>query len=231
MAKQLGYACINMNLSKEGISCNRSMIRRTFDAKGVAYASELIKENIKNLLKIVQWNNENGIKVYRMSSDMMPWMSEYELIDLPDYQEISALLKAVGKLAMDNGQRLSFHPGQFCVLSSETEDIRRGSIEEFEYHVDMARWMGYGKSWHDGCKINVHISGKNGPDGLLKVFPRLSKEAQNLITIENDETCSSCFIFTTNEYLKGFLLGRIDNYIVVVRIAVHDIQSVMTQNN
>ena len=49
MAKQLGYACINMNLSKEGISCNRSMIRRTFDAKGVEYASELIITNITNL--------------------------------------------------------------------------------------------------------------------------------------------------------------------------------------
>ena len=51
----------------------------------------------------------------------------------------------------------------------------------------MARWMGYGKAWHDGCKINVHISGKRGPEGLLKEFPKLSTEARNLITIENDE--------------------------------------------
>ena len=54
MAKQLGYACINMTLAKQGISCNRSMIRRTFDSKGVAYASELILENLRNLMTSVQ---------------------------------------------------------------------------------------------------------------------------------------------------------------------------------
>jgi UV DNA damage endonuclease len=83
--------------------------------------------------------------------------------------------------------KISFHPGQFCVLSSVTPDIVERSIEEFEYHADMARWMGFGKTFQDGCKINVHISGKQGPDGIRKALPRLSQEARNLITIENDE--------------------------------------------
>jgi UV DNA damage endonuclease len=73
------------------------------------------------------------------------------------------------------------------VLASETQDIVERSILEFEYHVAMARWMGYGKTWHDGCKINVHISGRQGPEGIVKALPRLSPEARNLITIENDE--------------------------------------------
>jgi hypothetical protein len=52
----------------------------------------------------------------------------------------------------------------------------------------MARWMGYGSNWHDhGFKINVHISGAQGAEGIIRVLPRLSKEAQNLITIENEE--------------------------------------------
>ena len=51
----------------------------------------------------------------------------------------------------------------------------------------MARWMGFGKSFQDGCKLNVHISGKQGPEGIKKALPRLSQEARNLITIENDE--------------------------------------------
>jgi UV DNA damage endonuclease len=84
--------------------------------------------------------------------------------------------------------RLSFHPGQFCVLASESDEIVERSILEFEYHVDMARWMGYGATWHDhGFKINVHLSGKGGPEKFLRTLGRLTPEARNLIAIENDE--------------------------------------------
>ena len=72
-------------------------------------------------------------------------------------------------------------------MASETPDIVERSIEEFEYHASMARMMGFGKSFQDGCKINVHISGRQGPEGIRKALPRLSPEARNLITIENDE--------------------------------------------
>ena len=92
-----------------------------------------------------------------------------------------------GDLARKLDVKVSFHPGQFTVLASETPDIVERSIDEFEYHVNMARWMGFGKKWQDGCKINVHISGRQGPEGIMKVLPRLSPEARNLITIENDE--------------------------------------------
>jgi UV DNA damage repair endonuclease len=74
------------------------------------------------------------------------------------------------------------------VLASATDDIVDRSIDEFEYHADMARWMGYGSEWHDhGFKINIHLSGKGGPDKFLKTLDRLSPEARNLIAIENDE--------------------------------------------
>jgi UV DNA damage repair endonuclease len=78
------------------------------------------------------------------------------------------------------------HPGQFCVLASESDDIVSRSIEEFEYHVDMVRWMGFGKSFQD-FKVNVHISGRRGPQGIIDTLQRLTPEARNVITIENDE--------------------------------------------
>jgi UV DNA damage endonuclease len=78
------------------------------------------------------------------------------------------------------------HPGQFTVLASDNPDIVERSIEEFEYHVNMARWMGYGHKFQD-FKINVHISGRQGPQGIKKVMSRLTPEARNTITIENDE--------------------------------------------
>ena len=94
----------------------------------------------------------------------------------------------VGKRARELDVRMDFHPGQFCVLASESDEIVERSIEEFEYHADMARWMGYGSTWHDhGFGINVHLSGKGGPAKFLRTLGRLSPEARNLITIENDE--------------------------------------------
>jgi hypothetical protein len=92
----------------------------------------------------------------------------------------------VGQLARENRVRLSFHPGQFTVLASSYPGIVDRSIEEFEYHTDMARWMGYGKTFQD-FKINVHISGREGPEGIRRALTKLSPEARNCITIENDE--------------------------------------------
>jgi UV DNA damage repair endonuclease len=96
------------------------------------------------------------------------------------------LFAPIGETARVNDVRLSFHPGQFTVLASASEEIINNSIKEFEYHVDMARCMGYGKEFQD-IKINVHISGKRGPQGIKDVVGRLSPEARNSITIENDE--------------------------------------------
>ena len=85
----LGYACINMTLSSQPkskrITTNRSMIKRTFKEKGIEYAGELALQNIKDLLSILKWNEKNNIKFYRMSSDIFPWMSEYEFDELKNY--------------------------------------------------------------------------------------------------------------------------------------------------
>jgi UV DNA damage repair endonuclease len=99
---------------------------------------------------------------------------------------LARIFAPIGETARRLDVRLSFHPGQFCVLASESEEIVNRSIEEFEYHADMARWMGYGQTFQD-FKINVHISGKRGPAGIRSALGRLSPEARNCITIENDE--------------------------------------------
>jgi UV DNA damage repair endonuclease len=130
-------------------------------------------------------------RMVRLGSEMLQGYTEKNWIDWWQRREIqdhlARIFAPVGEAARRHDVKISFHPGQFCVLASETPDIVERSILEYEYHVDMARWMGYGKTWHDGCKINVHISGRQGPDGIIKILPRLSPEARNLITIENDE--------------------------------------------
>ena len=91
-----------------------------------------------------------------------------------------------GELARQLDVRLSMHPGQFVVLASTSPDVVERSIAEFEYHANLIRWMGYGKTFQD-FKCNVHISGNQGPEGIKLILGRLSPEARNSITIENDE--------------------------------------------
>jgi UV DNA damage endonuclease len=130
-------------------------------------------------------------RMVRLGSEMLQgytekdWKSWWQQRDIQDH--LQNLFAPVGEMARKLDVKVSFHPGQFCVLASDTPDIVERSIEEFEYHADMARWMGFGRTFQDGCKINVHISGRQGPDGIRKALPRLSQEARNLITIENDE--------------------------------------------
>jgi UV DNA damage repair endonuclease len=114
------------------------------------------------------------------------WIDWWQQRAIQDHLE--KIFAPIGETARRLDVRLSFHPGQFCVLASENPGIVERSIQEFEYHADMARWMGYGKSFQD-FKINVHISGKRGPAGIIDTLGRLSPEARNCITIENDENC------------------------------------------
>lgn len=132
------------------------------------------------------------LRMVRLGSEMLQgyteatWQSWWQQADIQRHLE--TIFAPIGTRARELGVRLSFHPGQFCVLASESDDIVNRSIDEFEYHADMARWMGYGAAWHDhGFKINVHLSGKGGPDKFRRTLGRLSPEARNLITIENDE--------------------------------------------
>jgi UV DNA damage repair endonuclease len=126
----------------------------------------------------------------RLGSDVLPvytqrdWSYYWKRPDVIAYAERA--FAEVGDTARALDVRLSMHPGQFTVLASDNEEIVERSIEEFEYHVDCIRWMGYGQSFQD-FKCNVHISGRKGPAGIKDALKRLSPEARNTITIENDE--------------------------------------------
>ena len=153
---------------------------------------DLMEGNIESTRKLVErvgTLNEN-LRMVRLSSDILPvyteptWGRFWRNTDVRSYCERG--FRTVGDLARENGVRLSMHPGQFCVMASESDDIVTRSIEEFEYHADMARWMGYGQEFQD-FKINVHISGRRGPQGIRDAIKRLTPEARNCLTIENDE--------------------------------------------
>jgi len=153
---------------------------------------DIMVHNIQSYYNLIEYVGSlpHELRMVRLGSDVLP---VYTQLDWSYYWKLPAVVAycekhfaRVGELARQLDVRLSMHPGQFTVLASDNDDIVNRSIEEFEYHTDVIRYMGYGKSFQD-FKCNVHISGRNGPAGIKAALKRLSPEARNTITIENDE--------------------------------------------
>jgi UV DNA damage endonuclease len=206
MTKRIGFACkwIDRPDQVNGIKPKDECKQYNTGSTTVAWLNrqsrqvaedklwDLMKGNIESVRKLVErvGGLDDELRMVRISSDILPVYTEptwsYFWRDPGVIRYAEQAFGQVGDLARKNNVRLSMHPGQFTVLASDNPNIVNRSIEEFEYHVDMARWMGYGKSFQD-FKINVHISGRKGPQGIIDVLPRLTPEARNCITIENDE--------------------------------------------
>jgi UV DNA damage endonuclease len=191
----LGYACINMTLGEQTpkITTNRSMVKKTFAQKGISYASELALQNVRDLFEILKWNVTNNIKVFRISSDIFPWGSEYNLEDLPDYTKISNILKGCGTYAKENGLRITSHPGPFNVLVSPNENVVNNTFKDLELHGKVFDLLGLELSPYN--KINIHCNGvygdkKSALDRFITNFQRLSPSVRKRLTIENDDKVS-----------------------------------------
>lgn len=206
MIKRIGFACKWLDNIQQVNGFKPKDQARQYNTKGTTVTwlnrqnvndaenklGEIMKHNLQAtklvLAKVAQLPPE--LRMMRLSSDILPvytestWSYFWKQFHIIDYLETE--FANIGKFARANDIRLSFHPGQFCVLASDNPDIVERSLAEFEYHVDMARWMGYGESFQD-FKINVHISGRQGPEGIRKIYNRLTPEARNCITIENEE--------------------------------------------
>ncbi|AKD55697.1 UV DNA damage repair endonuclease UvsE [Spirosoma radiotolerans] len=180
-----GYACINLSLQAEKITSNRGMIKKTFTERGTAYASELALKNVQDLLKIVDWNLENGFRIFRISSDLFPWSSEYRFTDLPDYVDIRETLEEIGSRPI----RLTAHPGPFNQLAGQGK-VLDNTIKDLETQSEVFDLMGLKPShWN---KINFHVGGTYGdkPATLARFasnFALLSENLRARLTIENDD--------------------------------------------
>ena len=191
----LGYACINMTLGsqKPKITTNRGMIKRTFLSEGVKYSSELALQNTRDLIEIIKWNHKNGFKLFRMTSNLIPWSSEFPLSSMPDYRKISILLNGAGNLANKYGQRITSHPGPFNVLVSPNEKVVQNTIKDLSIHGEIFDLMGLSRTPYN--KINIHCNGVYGDkqsamDRFCKNFEKLPESVQTRLTVENDDKAS-----------------------------------------
>jgi UV DNA damage endonuclease len=190
MIGKIGYACINNTLASEKIQVNRGMVKRTFLARGLPYASELALRNILDFERIINWNIARKILLFRMSSDMFPWMSEYEFRDLPAYREIRDVLSIVGQKVSQAGMRLTFHPGPFNVLASSNPSVVSSTSKELRQHAEIMDMLGLPET--PFAKINIHVGGAYGNkdeamDRFATNFMRLPRSVQSRLTVENDD--------------------------------------------
>ena len=194
--KNIGYCCIPMGCNvglkkKDQITVNRGMVRRTFDAKGLPYVSELVIENLKDTLKVLDYNLSVGIYIYRLSSDSFPWMSEYEFSDLPNFNVIKNLMTQIGDKIKSNAIRTSYHPGPFNVLASENDSVVEKTIKELNKHAELMDLMGLDQTTF--YPINIHINTtkptcEEAAQRFVDRFSLLSDSCKKRLTLENDDS-------------------------------------------
>jgi len=189
----LGYACINTILKANDIFTNRTMRQKTFEAKGLDYVSDLSLQNVKDLKTHVLWNNEHNIKLFRLSSQIFPWMEKYEFSDLKDYEEIKSLMLEIGEIATKANQRLTMHPGPFHCLASPNPKVVKRTILGLHKHSEQFNMMGFKPSYYN--KINIHVGGAYGDkkttlSRFCKNFHLLDEDTKKRLVIENDDSAN-----------------------------------------
>lgn len=201
--QRIGFACKFVEINKKGEIASTEGL----NTGGTTYAwakrqksrqvvedklIDVAKRNIVNTLALVKKVSElpNGLRMVRITSDMFSFYTMDEYKDFWHSTDVQNSLERwmapIGEIARKNDVRLSFHPDQFCCIASDSDSIVNKSIEELEYHADMARWMGYGKMKLD-FKINIHLSGRRKSQGLNLIWNKISPEVRNCLTLENDE--------------------------------------------
>ena len=176
---QLGLCCINMTLRGQNppIYCSRRMIIRKIKQMGINALKHKILLNIKDLANLIKWNEENGIKVLRISSEIFPHFSNPKVNDY-DMDFADNLLKKIGFLARKLNHRLTFHPGQYNVVGSPTEKYFLQTSCNLDYQAQILDRMGMGV---DSVMV-VHGGGMYGDKEKTKQrWCSNFKDSQNLL--------------------------------------------------
>jgi len=204
---RLGYACVNMGLTNRPkklggkVTTSRTARKATWqlgsdNPKDWDYSlvGERALLNATDLLHYLKWNEEHGIRLFRVGSELFPWHDHYELNQLPQLPEITERLIEAGEYARSHGHRLTTHPGPFHVLGSPNQDVVEKSIIGLERHSEMWDLMGYEPSFEN--KINIHVAGAYGGDfkgtakRWIKNWHRLSDRLKARLVLENDDKAS-----------------------------------------
>lgn len=189
---RLGYACINTVLQDTNLSVNRTCTAKTFREKGVNYAVSLAQSNLETVLKVLQWNEDHGIRFYRMSSDMFPHITNPEFLNGQQFayplEQFDPILQKIGDFALKFDHRLTFHPGQFNQVGAESQEVFEKTVRDLDFHAQVLDRMGL----DENSILVVHGGGTYGNKEKtikrwIEQFKKLPQTVQNRLVIENCE--------------------------------------------
>jgi UV DNA damage endonuclease len=187
----VGYACICTTLRKKNVFTSRTCRKKTLDERGRGVVGELALQNARDLLTILKWNEVNGIRFFRVSSDLIPWKTDVDIRLDPLWPEIKAALRKAGDYARQYDHRLTFHPDHFVKLASKDPAYAETSKQELEVHSMLLDEMGFdvASPWN---KINIHLGGAYGDKTSAMRrwadrYQELSPRCRARVTVENDD--------------------------------------------
>jgi UV DNA damage endonuclease len=185
----LGLCCINTVLRKQKppVYSSRSMILKSFETKGMDHLKGLIRQNLKDTIKLIEWNYQHNINLFRLSSDLFPHKSNPKA---PSYTFDFALdlLTEIGETARKYNQRLTFHPGQYDVLATPDPDVLKHTIDDLAYHAEVLDLMGMDSN----SVMVIHGGGVYGnkckaKQRFCKNFKQLPENIRSRLVLENCE--------------------------------------------
>ena len=191
---QLGLVCLNTVLRAQkpfSVFASRKMIIRTVKEKGIAQLKAKITQNLKDVLTMMDWNEENGIKVFRLSSELFPHKSNPKVEDYT-FDFALDLLKQIGEKSKKYNQRLTFHPGQYNVVGTPNKKAFEQTCIDLKYHADVLDLMGL----DNNSVMVVHGGGIYGDKEATKKrwcdqYKLLPENVQKRLVLENCEKCFS----------------------------------------
>lgn len=177
----IGYACITVGVKNTELrSCTQKNATET-------KLMELIEHNLKSLDTMIHYNINNKIKLFRISSDLIPFGSS-PVNKLPWWEIYEQQLKQIGEKIKQSGMRVSMHPGQYTVLNSPDDKVVARAMEDLNYHTKVLDSLGVGPSH----KIVLHIGGIYNDKPLamqrfITNYSMLSEEVKKRLVLENDD--------------------------------------------
>lgn len=186
---QLGLCCLNTELreQKPPIFASRSVILKTLETKGVDHLKEKIIQNLKDVLTMMDWNESNGIKVFRLSSELFPHKSNPKATDYT-FDFAIDLLQQIGIKSKSLNQRLTFHPGQFNCIGSPNNEVIINTTNDLKYHADVLDLM---QLDHNSVMV-IHGGGTYKDKNATKKrwcenYLNMPKNVKNRLVLENCE--------------------------------------------
>lgn len=148
---------------------------------------EVTKQNLTSTLRMLHYNIAHEIEVYRMSSSIIPLATHPEV--RWDFRTAFAKeLLEIGDLVKKYQLRVSLHPNQFTLFTSEKSQITTNAVSDMQYHYDLFEGMGI----EDRTVINIHVGGaygdkKKAVERFHKNIKQLPMKVKERMTLENDD--------------------------------------------